>query len=151
MSPSIWLMKEGLRRQANGLLSPPNDAIIWTETKSQIRASMISPAVFFKTLVVSLAGVWTHDLLLLSRTLFSQLLTKQHCLSELKAKVVAYFEVVSKMNKVHSNLNIASHKHLHLANQQKWQPVHGLYSYTFVAEAMYGNGCSMYIHVQCMV
>ena len=24
--------------------------------------------------------------------------------------------------------------------------LHGLYSYTFVAEAMYGNGCSMYMY-----
>ena len=59
-SPSIWLIKEGWRRlKANGLTSPPNDAIIWTETRSQITASMISPV--SKTLVVGPAWVWIYD------------------------------------------------------------------------------------------
>ena len=59
-SPSIWLIKEGWRRlKANGLTSPPNDAIIWIETRSQITASMISPV--SKTLVVGPAWVWIYD------------------------------------------------------------------------------------------
>ena len=59
-SPSIWLVKEGWRRlKANGLTSPPNDAIIWSETRYQITASMISPV--SKTLVFGPAWVWIHD------------------------------------------------------------------------------------------
>ena len=59
-SPSIWLVKEGWRKlKANGLTSPPNDAIIWSETRSQITASMISPV--SKTLVFGPAWVWIHD------------------------------------------------------------------------------------------
>ena len=152
MSPSIWLMKEGWRRQGQRLNVTAQwcNHLTWDRVSNQSQHDLTS-CFFWKTLVVGPARVWTHNLLLLSRTLLSQLLTRQHCLSELKAKVVAHFEVVSKMNKVHSNLNIACQQHLYLTNWQKRQPVYGLHSYTFVAEAMHGNGCSMYIHVQCMV
>ena len=51
--PSIWLTKKDERD--NGLTSPPKDAIIWTETRSWITASIISP-VFLKTLVVNYFG-----------------------------------------------------------------------------------------------
>ena len=51
----VWY--EAFQLKANGLTSPPNDAIILTETRSWITASMISPCSFLKTLVVGSAGV----------------------------------------------------------------------------------------------
>ena len=59
------------RDKTNGLTSPPNDAIIWTEIRL-ITASMILP-VFLKTLVCGPAGVWTHDLPLSKPALIQQL------------------------------------------------------------------------------
>ena len=45
--------------KANGLTSPPNDAIIWTEKGFHSEHDLTS---FLKTLVDGPAGVWTHDL-----------------------------------------------------------------------------------------
>ena len=86
---------------------------------------MISPVVFFKD-----PGCWSEHLLLLGTVALPTANHARHCLSKLKAKVVAHFEVVSKMNKVGRNLNIASQHSInfYLTNQQKWWPVHGLYS-----------------------
>ena len=118
---------------------------------SELRQSLKSQPAWFNQLffkdpvVVGLAGVWAQDLLPLSRLLLSQLLTRRHCLSELKAKVVGHFEVVSKINKVHSNLNIASQHsiNVYLTNQQKWRLVNGLYS------CGWGDVHCMVMVVQC--
>ena len=45
--------------KANGLTSPPNDAIIWSENEVSVTTSIWSHQ--FKTLVDCPAGVWTHQ------------------------------------------------------------------------------------------
>ena len=63
-SPSSWLMKEGLRGQGQRLnfTAQWRDHLIWQISNHSHHD--FTSCFFFKTLVVGLAGAWTHDLLL---------------------------------------------------------------------------------------